>query len=282
MKSGVFVIKKRNIAGCIRDVLVLTLTVLYLIPLYIAVVNSFKPYSEIIKAPLGFPQSPTMDNFVEAFRSSDILSLYKTSILITVSSVALLILLSSAAAYVVARRDGRFFKFLYVFALVGIMVPPVVTLVPSIKTLSALHLLYTPQGLLLFYAGTYFSTTIFLYVGFIKSLPVSLDESAYIDGANTITIFIRIIFPLVRPCTATAIIFLGMWIWNDFLNPMYILGSRAGRTITTGIYNAIGAYTSQWNLVFANVILASSPIVLLYLFMQKQFMKGLTAGAVKG
>lgn len=281
MKTGESAVKKYALRW-VGSLLILALTFLYLIPLYIAIVNALKPYSEIIKTPLRLPMNPTLDNFVEAFRASDILSLYKTSILITVSSVATLIVLSSAAAYVIARRNGIFYKFLYVFALIGIMVPPVVTLVPSIKTLSALHLLYTPQGLLLFYAGTYFSTTIFLYVGFIKSLPASLDESAYIDGAGTITIFVRIIFPLVKPCTATAVIFLGMWIWNDFLNPMYILGSRAGRTITTGIYNAIGAYTSQWNLVFANVILASIPIVLLYLFMQKQFMKGLTAGAVKG
>ncbi len=153
---------------------------------------------------------------------------------------------------------------------------------PSIKTLSMLGLMYTPWGLLMFYGGAYFSTTIFLYTGFINSIPATLDESAYIDGANTITIFFRIIFPLLKPCTATAVILMGMWIWNDFLNPMYILGTTAGKTITLGIYNSIGALTSKWNLVFANVILASFPIVVLYLCMQKQFMTGLTAGAVKG
>ena len=266
----------------IRNALTLLFGLIYLFPLYIAVANSFKTYAEIIKSPLSLPAHPTFDNFVEAFHSSNILSLYGTSILITFSSVALLILISSTAAYVIIRRNTRFCKFLYAFALIGIMVPPVVTLVPSIKTLSMLHLMYKPSGLLMFYGGAYFSTTIFLYTGFINSIPASLDESAYMDGASTITIFFRIIFPLLKPCTATAIILMGMWIWNDFLNPMYILGSTAGRTITTGIYNAIGAYTSQWNLVFANVILASFPIVILYLCMQKQFMSGLTAGAVKG
>lgn len=266
----------------IKNTLVLFLSLVYLTPLYIAIVNSVKPYNEIIMSPLSLPKAFTLDNFAEAFRSSNIIGLYKTSITITVSSVVLLILLASTSAYIIARRNKKIFSILYVFALAGIMVPPVVTLVPSIKTLSALNLLYTAPGLLLFYGGTYFSTTIFLYVGFIKSIPVSLDESAYMDGANAFQIFFRIIFPLVKPCTATAIIFLGMWIWNDFLNPMYILGSTSGRTITTGIYNAIGAYTSQWNLVFANVVLASIPIVLLYLSMQNQFMKGLTAGAVKG
>ena len=265
-----------------RNTLTVAFALVYLIPLYIAVVNSFKSYWEVISSPLSLPSNPTFDNFIEAFHSSNILSLYGTSILITSASVALLILICSAAAYIVIRRKNRICRFLYGFALIGIMVPPVVTLVPSIKTLSMLGLMYTPWGLLMFYGGAYFSTTIFLYTGFINSIPATLDESAYIDGANTVTIFFRIIFPLLKPCTATVVILMGMWIWNDFLNPMYILGSTAGKTITLGIYNSIGAYTSKWNMVFANVILASFPIVVLYLCMQKQFMTGLTAGAVKG
>ena len=275
--------RRKKIAGNgVRNGLILLFSLIYLIPLYIAVANAFKGYREVIKSPLSLPANPTMDNFVEAFHSSNILSLYGNSILITFSSVALLVLVSSTAAYIIIRRKNKLCKFLYGFALIGIMVPPVVTLVPSIKTLSMLGLMYTPWGLLMFYGGAYFSTTIFLYTGFINSIPATLDESAYIDGANTITIFFRIIFPLLKPCTATAVILMGMWIWNDFLNPMYILGTTAGKTITLGIYNSIGALTSKWNLVFANVILASFPIVVLYLCMQKQFMTGLTAGAVKG
>ena len=274
--------RKRTVGNGIRSGLILLFALIYLIPLYIAVSNAFKSYWDVIKSPLSLPTEPTMDNFIEAFHSSNILSLYGTSILITFSSVALLILICSSAAYIIIRRKNKLCKFLYGFALIGIMVPPVVTLVPSIKTLSMLGLMYTPWGLLMFYGGAYFSTTIFLYTGFINSIPRTLDESAYIDGANTITIFFRIIFPLLKPCTATAIILMGMWIWNDFLNPMYILGTTAGKTITLGIYNSIGALTSKWNLVFANVILASFPIVVLYLCMQRQFMDGLTAGAVKG
>lgn len=274
--------RRKIVKRRIGNFLIVFFALVYLIPLYIAVSNSFKDYWDVIKSPLSLPTAPTMENYKEAFHSSNILSLYGTSILITVTSVALLVLITSTAAYIIIRRNNKLCKFLYGFALIGIMVPPVVTLVPSIKTLSMLGLMYTPWGLLMFYGGAYFSTTIFLYTGFINSIPVTLDESAYIDGANTFTVFFRIIFPLLKPCTATAVILMGMWIWNDFLNPMYILGSTAGKTITLGIYSSIGAYTSKWNLVFANVILASFPIVILYLCMQKQFMAGLTAGAVKG
>ena len=274
--------KSEAIGNWIKRILVLLFALIYLAPLYIAVVNSVKPYGEVIKSPLRLPLQITLQNFSDAFQSSNMLALYQNSVMITGLSVVLLILMTSMAAFIIARRKGKVYQALYIFSLAGIMIPPVVTLIPSIKTLSALHLLYTMPRLLLFYGGTYFSTTIFIYVGFIKTIPASIDESAYIDGANPFTTFFKIIFPLVKPCTATAVIFLGMWIWNDFLNPMYILGFRGGKTITTGIYNAIGAYTSMWNLVFANVMLASLPIIILYLFMQKTFMKGLTSGAVKG
>jgi raffinose/stachyose/melibiose transport system permease protein len=274
--------KTEAVGNWIKRVVVLILSLVYLAPLYIAAVNAIKPYNEIIKSPLNLPVHVTFQNFVDAFQSSNMLALYQNSVVITGLSVALLILLTSMAAFIIARRKGKVYQALYIFSLAGIMIPPVVTLIPSIKTLSALHLLYTMPGLLLFYGGTYFSTTIFIYVGFIKTIPASIDESAYIDGATPFTTFFKIIFPLVKPCTATAVIFLGMWIWNDFLNPMYILGFRGGKTITTGIYNAIGAYTSMWNLVFANVLLASFPIIILYLFMQKTFIQGLTSGAIKG
>ena len=266
----------------VKRILVLLFALAYLVPLYIAVVSSVKTDAEILLSPISLPQQVTFDNFATAFYSSNILSLYRTSIIITVCSVTILIAFSSMAAYVIARRKGTFYNCLYVFSLAGIMVPPVVTLIPSIQTLQALGLLHTMPGLFLFYAGTFFSTTIFLYVNFIKTIPISLEEAAYIDGANQFTSFIRIIFPLLKPCTATAVIFLGMWVWNDFLNPMYILGTTGGMTITTGIFSSIGPYASRWNLVFANVILASLPIIILYLCLQKQFMKGLTAGAVKG
>ena len=169
----------KKIGSGARNILTVLLALVYLIPLYIAVVNSVKPYQDVIKAPLSPTLQPTMENFTEAFHSSKILSLYGTSILITGSSLLLLIFISSTAAYIIIRRKNRICKFLYGFALIGIMVPPVVTLVPSIKTLSMLGLMYSPWGLLMFYGGTYFSTTIFLYTGFINSIPVTLDESAY-------------------------------------------------------------------------------------------------------
>ena len=140
--------KAAAIGNWIKKILVLIFALIYLAPLYIAVVNSIKPYDEVIKSPLQLPVQITLQNFVDAFESSNMLALYQNSILITGLSVVLLILLTSMAAYIIARRTGKVYQALYIFSLAGIMIPPVVTLIPSIKTLSALHLLYTMPGLL--------------------------------------------------------------------------------------------------------------------------------------
>ncbi len=272
----------RRVPRGIGKAALVVLALVFLTPLYITIVDAFKTNNEIITRPLALPGTLRPDNFVAAMRRANVLDLYKNSLLITVTSVVLLLLVTSMAAFVLARRDSRLYRFLYVFSLLGIMVPPVVALVPSLLTLKTFGLLHTYLGLFFFYGGTFFSVGTFLYVGFIKTIPYSLDESALIDGAGQFTIFFRIIFPLVKPCTASTSIFVGMWIWNDFLNPLYILGSNTARTITTGIYSAIGRYTTLWNLVFASVILASLPIVVFYLSMQRMFIRGLTSGAVKG
>jgi raffinose/stachyose/melibiose transport system permease protein len=266
----------------IRKLFIVVFIIIYLVPLYVALVNAFKSYEDIVKSPLSLPRAFNLDNFKLAFERTNVLQLYSNSIIITLGSLAILIITSAMLAYVIARRNKKIYKFLFLFILSGMMVPQQMVLIPSIKTLKVLGLLHSLPGMLLFYGGTYMSLGFFLYVQFIKTIPISLEEAATIDGASQYRIFFNIIFPLLKPCTATVSIFLGMWIWNDFLPPMYILGSNNGRTITTGIYSAIGRFTTDWNIVFAFVILASLPIIITYLLMQKQFMRGLTAGSVKG
>jgi raffinose/stachyose/melibiose transport system permease protein len=266
----------------IRKLFIVVFIIIYLVPLYVALVNAFKSYEDIVKSPLSLPRAFNLDNFRLAFERTNVLQLYSNSIIITLGSLAILIITSAMLAYVIARRNKKIYKFLFLFILAGMIVPQQMVLIPSIKTLKVLGLLHSLPGMLLFYGGTYMSLGFFLYVQFIKTIPISLEEAATIDGASQYRIFFKIIFPLLKPCTATVSIFLGMWIWNDFLPPMYILGSNNGRTITTGIYSAIGRFTTDWNIVFAFVILASLPIIITYLLMQKQFMRGLTAGSVKG
>ena len=260
---------------------ILVLLLLYVLPLYVAITNAFKDYESIIKTPLNLPSPVIFDNFIRAINEAEIFTLYKNSLIITSTSLLLILALSSTMAFVFARSKKRYVRILYVVVLAGMMIPVQNILIPSIKTLQVLRLLGTLPGLMFFYAGTYVSIAVFLYTEFMRTIPLSLEESASIDGASRVRIFVEIILPLLKSCSASISIFLGMWIWNDFLPPMYILGAGSGRTITTGIYRAIGTYTTDWDLVFAAVIQASLPVVIMYLALQKQFQSGLTAGAVK-
>lgn len=266
------------ISKCILAIIV----VIYAIPLYIAVINSVKPYSEIARSPLSLPKEFTLQNFADTWVNADIPRLYMNSIIITGSSLLLLIFTASMAAYILSRKRGKKFVLIQSFFLLGLMVPVQMILIPSIKTLQIFHLFQTLPGMIFFNCAVYFSTAFFLYVEFFKTLPLEIEESARIDGAGKFTIYRSILFPLLKPCTSTVLIFSGMWIWNDFLPPLYLLEPELGSTITTGIYRAIGRYTTDWNIVFATVILASLPIIILYLCMQKRFEEGMVAGAVKG
>jgi raffinose/stachyose/melibiose transport system permease protein len=269
----------------LRHLLLLPLSLILLVPFYIALVNAFKTKVDILSHPFSLPFSRlTLDNFQRSAitPSFNIFKAYGNSILITTVSVVLLILICSMMSFVFARMKNRFLSISYLLLLSGLMIPPQVILIPLVKVLAKLGLMFTPQGLILYNIGFYVPFTVFMYVGFIRSLSRELDESAKIDGAGQLLIFWRIIFPLLRPATASAIIFLCLWIWNDFINPIIILGSTKGYTVTTGIFRAVGQYSTNWEDIFALVVMASAPIFLLYLFMQRQFIAGLTEGSVKG
>jgi raffinose/stachyose/melibiose transport system permease protein len=269
----------------IRHLFLLPLSLVLLVPFYIALVNAFKTKEDILSSPFSIPFSRlTFDNFQRSAitPSFNIFKAYGNSILITTISVVLLILICSMMSFVFARVNNRFLSVSYLLLLSGLMIPPQVILIPLVKVLAKLGLMFTPQGLILYNIGFYVPFTVFMYVGFIRTLSRELDESAKIDGASQLLIFWRIIFPLLRPATASAIIFLCLWIWNDFINPVIILGSTKGYTVTTGIFQAVGQYSTNWEDIFALVVMASTPIFILYLFMQRQFIAGLTEGSVKG
>jgi raffinose/stachyose/melibiose transport system permease protein len=272
-------------SAAIRHLFLLPLSLVLLVPFYIALVNAFKTREDILSSPFSLPFGRlTFDNFQRSAvtPSFNIFKAYGNSILITTISVVLLILICSMMSFVFARVKNRFLSVSYLLLLSGLMIPPQVILIPLVKVLAKLGLMFTPQGLILYNIGFYVPFTVFMYVGFIRSLSRELDESAKIDGASQLVIFWRIIFPLLRPATASAIIFLCLWIWNDFINPVIILGSTKGYTVTTGIFRAVGQYSTNWEDIFALVVMASTPIFILYLFMQRQFIAGLTEGSIKG
>jgi len=272
-------------ANAWRHVFLGALSLLLLVPFYIAVVNAFKPKELILRDPLGIPFSElTIDAFIRSAVTSsfNIFEAYWTTALITVGSAFFIVILSSMMSYVIARGRSRFLSGTYLLLLAGLMIPNQVILIPIVKVLSALNLMFTPAGLILYNIGWYIPFTVFTYTGFIRTISPELDESAKIEGAGPFAIFWRVVFPLIRPATASVLIFLFLWVWNDFLNPLIILGSTRGYTVTTGLFRAIGQYSVNWDEVFALVVMASLPIMIMYLFMQRNFISGLTEGAIKG
>lgn len=277
--------KRYELPGIIlRHTFLLTLSGIFVIPFYIALVNVFKTRADIIERPLAIPFARlTLDNLIRNFSSPsfNVGIAYGTSFILSVLSVGFIVLFTTMMSYVLARKRQRFFTWSYLLLLAGLMIPQQVILLPIVQVLRRLHLMFTVQGLLLANIAWYTPFSAFVLVGYMRTIPRQLDESARIDGAGEITTFFRIIYPLVGPAVATVIIFVTLWTWNDFVNPLIILGSSKYYTVTIGVYRAVGQYVQKWEDVFAIVFIAIVPIMIFYVFMQKRFISGLTAGALK-
>lgn len=264
--------------------LMILLAVIYAVPLYISVINIFKTTKEISHSPLSLPIPPILDNIKAVLNDPNVnvWKMYLNSLCITVFGASICILVSAMAAFFLAdkkRKRSRGSRFLLVYFLFGLMVPYVIVYVPLVTMFSKLHIEANLPVLIMVFVSGSISFSVFMFYSFIRSLPAELEEAAVMDGANQMTLFFRIVMPLIKPCTATVAIFIGLSMWNDFLTPLLI---GQVKTITVGIYTAIGPYASNWGNVFAYVMFATLPIVIAYLLAQKEFISGLTAGALKG
>ncbi|GAA3804342.1 carbohydrate ABC transporter permease [Sphaerisporangium flaviroseum] len=268
----------------LRPVAALMISAFFLVPLYMILVNVFKQGEKITQEPAALPVPPTLDNLTGLLTRSDNLfwASLANSVVVTTLSVIVLTVLSAMLGHYLARSRSRWARVAMLLLLSGLMIPPQVILMPITQVLRAFGLMTTLQGLVLFNVGYYIPFGVFVFTGFLRGIPIELEEAAAIDGASRSRVFWRVVFPLLRPATASVLIFLGVWIWNDFIDPLVILGPSQGTTITTGIYRSIGQYQADFGTVFALMFMATLPVLIFYLFLQKQFVKGLTGGATKG
>lgn len=276
----------RRLAGASRHVILLAVTGLYAIPFYMVAVNGFKSKQDVVRSPLALPgpDTFTLKNFDAAFSNPtfNLAFAYGFSTVLAVIVTAAVVILGAGLSYWIARRGDRRGKWTYLFLLAGLMVPPQVVVIPVVKLLDALGLLFTLPGLVIYDVAFYLPFTAFVYVGFIRTLPRDLDEAAAVDGAGLLVIFWRVIFPLLRPATASLAVLLIVFVWNDFINPQIILGGAGAYTVTTGIYRAVGIYSSDFGQVFAFIQLAAAPMLVLFVLAQRYIVGGLTGGGVKG
>lgn len=269
----------------VRRVGLLVLALVFLVPFYLVVVNAFKTKADVLRDPLGLPLGRmTLDNIVDALTrpSFQVVEAYATSFTITILSVIGVLVTSAGIAYVIARERRRSVRLLQLLLVAGLMVPPQVVLIPVVKLLGAVNLMFTIPGLVLFNIGFYLPFATFIYIGYVRTVPRELDEAAALDGAGRIRTLASVVLPLMRPATTTLFVLLFIFVWNDFVGPQLILGAGRSYTVTTGLYRAVGQFSTDWSLVFAYALIVSIPVIALYAAAQGRIVAGLTAGATKG
>ena len=274
------------------EVLAIVLFLLFLFPFFIVVVNSAKTPFEITQSPLSLPGAwvKILQNMAVIWTSVNIQysSSFASSLIITVASLVLLNVLSSQAAWVLVRTKTRLSMGIFIIFVAAMVIPfqivmfPLLTWFREITQFTGIRLLRSFAGIILAYIGFGMSQSIFLFHGFIKSIPLELEEAATIDGCRPWQTFYEIIFPILRPIHATVLVLNGIWIWNDFLLPLLILGKgNRVMTIPLAVSNFAGAYVKQWDLILTAILMAMIPIVIFFLFAQKSIIKGMVAGSIK-
>ena len=264
---------------------VLTLIAVYtLFPIYFLFVNSFKSQKEIVAAHMSLPSAWNFVYIKNAAAQIHLLESAANTIFITVVAVTLIVLVASVTAWMMVRCKSKASNVLFLVFTAAMLIPFQSVMYPLVSLMERLGLKNT-FGLILMYGGFGLSMTVFMYHGFFKSVPLSLEEAAVIDGANIFQLFFHIVFPLVKPITATVIITNAMWIWNDYLLPFLIIGNNKSKTLTLSLYYAkslSGQYGNPWELIFPAVLICVIPILVIFIFLQKNIIEGIAAGAVKG
>ena len=259
----------------------LVTAIAYVFPFFLVFVNSLKLKPEILANPLSIPTHITWDNFHQALLKMNFFRSLTNSIIITVASVSLLIVFSSMLAYYLARNKTKLSSGIFLILVASMIVPFQALMIPFMARFAPMISWNNRASLIFFYIGFGTALSTFLYHGFIANIPTEIDEAASIDGASDMRAFWQIIFPMMRPITATVAIINALWIWNDFLLPRLVLIPVESQTLPLSTYLFYGQYTIEYGQAMAGLVLAVIPIVTFYLILQKQFISGISQGAVK-
>lgn len=281
MKSKFFI--KRKLAHAIMYIILTLIAVYTLLPMLFLLLNSFKSQSEIIRNPLAMPERWSLEYISSAFNAISFPRALGYTALITVCSLALIVLFSSLCGWVITRYKSKVSTAVYLMFVSAMLIPFQAVMYPLMNMMDSVGLKNIP-GLIIMYAGFGLSLSVFLYSGFFKTVPRGVEEAALIDGANIFRIFFLIVFPLVKGITVTVLILNGMWIWNDYLLPYLTLGTSESKTLVLELFYAkmtSGQFGNPWELIFPAVLISVIPMVIVFLFLQKYFVKGVSEGAIK-
>ena len=257
-------------------------SVLILLPVFFLFNSSVRETNDFARNPLVLARSPYWKNFSDVWANGLFATHLKNSIIVTGGSLILILVLALGAGFVLGRYEFKGQNVVMGFVLTGMLIPAKLAILPLFIQLKWMHLLDSHLGLILVYTAGALPAAIFIMSGFFKSLPADLDNAARIDGASEIQLLRRVLVPLVKPGLSIVAIYSAIPIWNDFFLPLVFLQDPEKKTIMQGLTVFFGEYANQWGALFAGLTLAALPVIVLYLVLSEQFIKGLTAGAVKG
>lgn len=271
----------RKPGAYIFELFMILLSMIVVIPLLLLLLNSVKNPVESSVLTLRLPTEWVFGNYAVVVQKSHVIRSLFNSLFISGVSVVLNIFCSALASYCICRRTTKLNNFFYRLFFLGLIAP--VSIIPIIRLMQTLHMMNTYTSLILIYTSINLPFSVFMFTGFIKaSVPSEMDEAGIIDGCSGLSVFIRIILPLLKPVIFTCIILTFMNVWNDFQFPLYFLNSTAKWTMPLTIYNFSGEFTSEWNLMCADMVFMILPIMILFIFSQKYIVSGMVAGAIKG
>ncbi|MEV4362162.1 carbohydrate ABC transporter permease [Nonomuraea sp. NPDC051941] len=257
--------------------------VVFLVPFSFMLLTAVKDPLQSADLDFSWPSEwRVVQNFLEVIEAHDyvLLRAYLNSTILTVVSVTLVVLFAAMAAFVLQRRAGRIGSLANFLVLAGLIIPPAI--VPTIWLLQAIGLFKTLPGLILIEVAFHLSFAVLLFRAFVAAIPRELDEAAMIDGCTGPALFFRVIFPLLKPVTVTVIVTSSVAVFNDFVNPLYFLPGDDNATVQVTLYNFQSQYSTQWNLLFMDIVLITIPPLLLFVFFNRKIVAGMTAGAIKG
>lgn len=274
--------KKHIIKTWILSIAALAVGIVFVSPLYLVFVNSVKTVREIYLSPLGLPVEISWNNFGRVMEKIDFGQALKNSLFFVVFGVAGLLVICSMAAYRLARHRTRVNKFVYLLLVSSILVPFQTVMIPLIKIIASIGLYNTRIGVLLAYYGYGIPFAVFLFYGFLSSIPREIEEAALIDGGSLFQVYRCIILPLLKPICVTVAVLDVLWIYNDFLLPFVLISDNELRTLPLVMYTFFTAYERPWDPAMASLTMVLTPAIIMFVILQKQITGGIVSGAVKG
>jgi raffinose/stachyose/melibiose transport system permease protein len=273
---------RKNVLKITANVLLFLLALLYLYPLILVIINSMKTFQEVMSNVVSLPSRISLDNYVKAFKLMEYPSLFLNTFIVTAVGVAGVVIISSMAGYKLSRTKTRYSWLIFILCIAPMMIPFHSFMISLVKMARLLHVINSTWGLGVIYWGLGAPLALFMFHGFVKTIPKELDECAIIDGCTPLRAFFNIIFPLLKSVTVSVVVINAMWMWNDFLLPLLMLnGNQKSKTLQIAAYGFFGQYKIEWHYAMAGVLMVIIPPVILFIALQKYIIKGMVAGAIK-